>query len=1166
MSVPDDFIKGAGPHLVEASAGTGKTTWMVTTAVRLLLRDPQLSAHVERPERLLAVTFTRAATAELKERLREQLHRVQRVAEGEQAKPHEQWIEPMLKAGRTEMRQRLDALLLSLDRLTVTTIHGFCMGVLEEFAFECGVPVGLRFLEDLSGYLEDAVADEWRTLTWEAGPASATLFNAKKPFSPADLEKGAKTVRMAIGAERPQRVNRVELRDAASAALEELASAFDIAHLRQYLGQVKFNKGGPREDSLDALELAVSESRRTGAPIPEEILATWSAENALKTTPKKPADNAARIAAEPFHAKCSKAFAASKRAYNLLRQDATLGVVERMERAMAHDRVAGFDDMIAMVERAVTHPLHGARLRRVLSERFDAVLVDEFQDTDWAQWRIFSQTFADRPLIMVGDPKQSIYAFRGADITAYREAYAHASARGGRVHSLATNYRSDRHLVRATELLFTQNPQPFALPADTLRFERVTANRETRTLLDEAARPLVITNLGDRSIEDGEPAIIAMVAREIARLLQSPDVQVAADPPRRVQARDIAILVHEHKLAPRLIRALRKVGVPAIAGATGDIAESATWRDLLQVIAAIEDPADSRIVRRALATPFGGRSARVIAELSDDSHEWRSVVERLTEARREWMARGAVTALMKLAASWRAIANLAARSDGERRLTDLRHISTLFQRAEAEGHRTPALIQQWARRYASDRTTDPESRQLHLESDRDAVIISTMHAAKGLEWPIVFCPFLWKGREDKLDVPRVARFADGSRRLVFEPERVEDEVPGDGSLAESLRLTYVALTRAKWRTYVHYCSGKYPGAIQHLLNGRDGTTDRALAAEHPDLVAIEVAGAKGPTVEPEAVSPAPLEARNVTLAKGQTQSWTVSSYTRITSGLKHQDASLDADDEVDVLDESELQADEPGTSAFLPGGAHTGDALHLLFEELDFTQAADRDQVASLVADILDRFGLPHPLASDEARRNAAAFVHAMVDRTLATPIPGASFALSEVPRERTFREWRFNIPMQDLSAGAIAQCFREHGAEWLANTYAPQLARAPRSAIDGILTGSVDLVAQHAGQWWIVDWKSNTLGANAAAYTASVCQRTMMREHFVLQYHVYAVALHRFLKSRLRDRYEYARDFGGVGYAFLRGLGMGAPAWFGDKPSEQLITALDATIGGVRS
>ena len=1161
MSVPDDFIKGAGPHLIEASAGTGKTTWLVATAVRLLLRDPHLKTHVERPERLLAVTFTRAATAELKERLREQLHRVQHVSEGEAALAHETWIPSMLAAGGVPMQERLAALLLALDRLTVTTIHGFCMGVLEEFAFECGVPVGLRFLEDLSEYLAEAVADEWRTLTWARGPASDILFTASMPFTPADLARGAEVVRQAIGVARPARTDRTTLRDESERALDALVQAFDGQHLRQYMAQVKFNKDGPTLASLDALEAAVAERARAGTPIPAALLELWSEANARDTTAKRPAINKERIEGEPFHARCAAALAAAAHACNTLRQDAIVGVVARMESALARDRVAGFDDMIAMMERAVTDPTSGPRLRRVLSDRFDAVLVDEFQDTDWAQWRIFSTTFVDRPLIMVGDPKQSIYAFRGADITAYRDAHALAATIAGRIHSLTTNYRSDADLVSATNLLFTRSAEPFALPLETLQFQPVTAARARRSLRDEAARPLVIHGLGKLNVDQGERAIIPLVAREVARLLHSADVATLDDTPRRVQAKDIAILINEHKHAFRLIRALRKVGVPAIAGATGDIADSATWRDLLQVIAAIEDPADSRVVRRALATPFGGRSARAIAALADDGMEWRHLIERLSEARREWTSVGALTALMRLAADWQAIPNLAARADGERRLTDLRHISTLLQRAEREGHRSPALVRQWARRFAADRTTDAEGRQLHLESDRDAVIISTMHAAKGLEWPIVFCPFIWKGRKETLDDPRVARFADGSRRLVFESDAVAGELPGDGPLAESLRLAYVALTRAKWRTYVHYCTATTSGAIQHLLDGAEGPTEHSLALAHPDLIAIEIAEANGGTAtEPVSPGEPALEARPVTLASGQTHSWTVTSYTRLTSGLLH----ADTDDEADRLDEAESIPDEPGTSAFLPGGAHTGDALHLLFEQLDYTRVHDATVVGASVDDILNRFGLPHPLASGESSKNAAAFVCALVRGTLTTPIPNAPYALDQVPVGRTFREWRFNMPMQHLSAAAIARTFRAHGAAWLANDYAPTLERAPRSTIDGILTGSVDLVAQLDGQWWIVDWKSNTLGPTAASYHEQACRRAMMREHFVLQYHVYAVALHRFLTARLRGTYQYGRDFGGVGYAFLRGLGMGVPSWFSDRPSERLIMALDATIGGV--
>jgi exodeoxyribonuclease V beta subunit len=236
--------------------------------------------------------------------------------------------------------------------------------------------------------------------------------------------------------------------------------------------------------------------------------------------------------------------------------------------------------------------------------------------------------------------------------------------------------------------------------------------------------------------------------------------------------------------------------------------------------------------------------------------------------------------------------------------------------------------------------------------------------------------------------------------------------------------------------------------------------------------------------------------------------------------------------------------------------------LHDLFEHFDYTQVGDAALLAQAVDEMLTSYGLPTPTASAEAKRAAAEFVRIMVERTLSDPIPSAQAALSTVLKEHSFREWRFQMPMEGISAKAIAAVLKQHGEPWLAG-YAASLERTSQQTLDGILTGIVDLVCVIDHRWWIIDWKSNTLGPTAAAYDDAGCRRAMMREHFVLQYHVYVVALHRFLRSRLSATYDYERHFGGVGYAFLRGLAAGAPAWFNDRPSRALVEALDAAIGG---
>jgi exodeoxyribonuclease V beta subunit len=1158
MSSPDEFINGTGPHLVEASAGTGKTTWMVKTAVRFLLNDPSL-ARLGKPERLLAVTFTRAATAELKERLREQLNRVQLIFAGAECKDHEEWIPALRERNGERAEVALQHALGSLDKLAVTTIHSFFKGVLEEFAFECGVPMGLTFLEDVSPYIETALEDEWRTISWAPGVESHLLFNGGVALEQGSLLRQVQRVRGAIGAERPPRVDRGVLFTGTLSTLDAVIAGFDATQLRAYHASITWNKGAPTLTDIDDLERAVAE-HTSARPLPVKLLGQWTTAAISETASGRGKGNRPKALAEPFLALCDAAVASATVAAQAFEQDVVLSIVERVEHAMTRDRVAGFDEQVGMLVTALEDPIRGAILRQALSERYDAVLVDEFQDTDWAQWRIFASTFSEKPLILVGDPKQSIYAFRGADITAYRAA---REAAAGRVVKLDTNYRSDTGLVEATEALFTQNNEPFAVGKAILDFDRVKAKRESVSLSDPRGRPLVLTELETSTADRRDSGAIWQTANEIARLLSDGTIEARDDAdaePRPLRAKDIVVLVTaNHQVAP-LIRALKTRGVSAISGATGDIADSVVWNDLLLIIDAIERPADSRVVRRALATEFGGWTAAQLATLSSDNPRWREVIERLTGARREWSSYGALGALTSLANDWHSISHLAKSGDGERHLTDLRHMVTLLQQAEREGCRTPAQLRHWARRFADTNYTSRDARQLHLESDREAVLIATVHAAKGLEWPIVFCPYLWKLTARDAEMPRIARFKDGTRRVTFGEELLAGEIPPDEPLSENLRLAYVALTRAKWRTYVSVARPEKetdtPNVLSYLLGSK---TPDDLAAEYPELIAAGIAeGPVGAAVPLNTMSPDDISARDAGIGYTQRQSWTVTSYTRITSSLKHGD---DADD-APVLDPVEVAVDPTLIGTALPGSANTGDALHALFEMFDYTRLTEPNALEAAIDAILTRYSLPSANPSVEARRAAREFVLRMSQNALAHPIPGADIPLSAVTLDQSFREWRFQMPTAGVSAKAIANVLTAHGATWLAD-YARALARSGQHEVDGILTGSVDLVCVMNDRWWIVDWKSNTLGPTTASYDEEGCRRAMMREHFVLQYHIYIVALHRFLRSRLGARYDYQRDFGGVGYAFLRGLAVGAPAWFTDRPSHALVEALDLVIGG---
>jgi exodeoxyribonuclease V beta subunit len=1165
VTTPDTFYISDGPHFVEASAGTGKTTYIVRTAVRMLLGDP-LMPRVGRPDRLLAVTFTRDATAELKERLREQILRIAAIMAGDAVRADEVWIAELLSGGGDGVRQRMDGLTDALDRLSVSTLHGFCTGVLEEFPLECGVAPGLRFVEDTSRYLDDAAADEWRSRTWSGDDATHGH----------DVEQVKGRVRMmraAIGARRPTRAE-TEAHCAAAehqrlAAMEVVASQFDEGELLRYVARVDWSRyrsgetKGRTAADVQVLAADVAAFRADGVV---RVPQGWTSAEIREVVKPKARGSALAFS---FLAACDAVAAADDRVHEIAQQLLALDVLHRMEDAMHRDHVAGFDDVIAFVERAVTAESTGPTLRRTIGARYDVVLIDEFQDTDWAQWNIFHTLFAARPLILVGDPKQSIYGFRNADITAYQHARSIVASRPGRVLSLSVNYRSDAPLVEAVCALFTDAPEPFKQSEESLRFESVRANHAGVRLHDPRGRPLTIWELPAGTQEQVTRHAIAHTASEVRRLLDT--ATVPGEGHRRVQPRDIAILIPQHHLAPKLLHALRREGVAAVAVSSGDITRSAMWFDLVSLIAAIEDPSDAGLTRGALATPLGGYTALRIRALAVDEAAWRRIVDRIARARHQWMRRGSTPSVLGLLNEWGAIERLAQLDDGERRLTDLRHIAELMQQAERDGATTPTQLLDWMRRFAEEESRS-DARQLQLESDRDAVTVATVFAAKGLEWPIVFCPFLWVTSRARARPVRVARFADGSRRIVFGEEPVPDELPEDAPEAEAMRLAYVALTRAKWRTYVCTTAAEEsPEAGDHFdprslspvnyLLRRQPDGPRGFAAARPDLVVVDPAPAReadalGSAERPLVVN---LEARPLPFDASQLRSWSVTSYSAVTKPLKQ----LQGVDEPDRLDDAEATESEATLDAALPSGANTGDAVHQLFETFDYRQVHDAVVLDAAIVEVLQRFSLPAVGATPAARAAAVDVVRRMARATLEQPIPGCPVPLCEVPRERSLREWTFHMPMSDFAVDRFAAALAAHGPSWIADDYARRLARVSEDAISGFLKGVIDLVVEIEGRWWIVDWKTNTLGTTIAAYGDSGRRRTMMQEHFVVQYHVYVVALHRYLRWRLGDAYDYERDFGGVGYAFLRGLAAGEPTWFVDRPSLALVLALDAVIGG---
>lgn len=1139
-----------GPMVLEASAGTGKTFAVVQLAVRILLGDTAVRSRG--PRHLLLVTFTKAATAELKERLRAAIRAAEAIAAGRRAaSDKEEWITELLDRLGDDAGPRITAVVGRLDELAVTTIHGFCVGVLEEFPHECGVTGELEFQDDDADLIVELLDDAIRRATW-TNPWQAAGMVALK----ADRAGLLKVVRVisthghTVVEPTPDPATHLA---AFQANLEEARTIWDRHRVEGLMNAVTWHETGSlslpdvRATVLDGIDALLR-----GEPTGLAMLDWFEAESLWKAMRKrgdqKPPAEALRD--DPGVVALQQAVAAVEPWLAHLRTAIASEIAARLPTRKAADGVATFSDQIRLVSEALGREGGAGRLATALHDRFDAVLVDEAQDTDPAQWTIFRNAFRERPLIIVGDPKQAIYGWRGADLRSYLDTRREAGE--DRIAQLDRNWRSAPRLVHALEQLFTRAEEPFGVSHDDMPFIPVRAARDDDHLSDPVSgaplRWMVDPELS--SVDDVRTRIRRRVVEEIVRLVRDATLGT-----RKLAPRDIAVLVRKNADADVYCEALKAVGINAVVSGVGDVTASAAWSEVLALLEAVSNPTSDYALKSALATLLAGVPAELFARWQADAldgevEQWR---QRIGEAAERADRQGAFVALSWLLGECDAVTRLAALPGGERRLTDLRHVLELVQEAEQEVGGHPIRLVQWMMHWPEASSNEGERRQLRLESDSDAVEVRTVHGAKGLEWPIVFVPTCWDGKSFKAESPILVR-RNGEWHAVFDHSdgySMAAVAAGNISWQEELRLCYVALTRARSRCYVALGCGasqNVRGPLGWLLrppgadpDGRPKDEFDAVVRGLEELVAasngtmdlVEGSGdvARSPTLpDASAVSIVPRldPPRNFS-------TWRITSYTRLVEG---RDADSDVTEPVVVVDRT------PRTDLdLLPPGATTGVAIHRIFELLDFDASPSR--IRATTRDVLGSLGILTSLAAD-ARDRVVTATSAAVERVLSVPVPGWGFPLAAVPRQRTLREWGFNLSLDGFNLGAIAARLRAEGG-WKA-AYADQVDRLAPAELRGFLTGVIDLVFERDGCWYIVDWKSNHLGSAPGAYAPEALLDQMTRHHYVLQYELYREALGRYLGRR-----GGAAPVG-VGYVFVRGWAAEPGGWCVDGVASPMV------------
>ena len=1100
-----------GVTVLEASAGTGKTYTIAALAARYVADGTPL-------HRLLLVTFTRMATGELRERVRERLVSAERALSGGASDERDEVVRLLMEGTPEQVQLRRDRLaraLADFDAATIATTHGFCQEVLGGLGVAGNVERDSVFVEDVSD-LVDEVVDDLYVRRFYRGDAAADF-------------------------------TRAEAGRIASIAVANPAAPIEPA--------------GAAEDTVPAMRRRLAEAVR-----------------------------------------------------------------DELERRKQRMGVMTYDDLLTRLNDTLEGP-GGAGVARRLRERWPVVLVDEFQDTDPVQWNIMRRAFGEGTLVLIGDPKQAIYAFRGADVYAYLE----AARRAGAQATLEVNWRSDQGLVDAYDALF--GGARLGHEGIVYRTVRATpANQRPRLSgAPEAAslrmrvvhrdEPSISTTPGGYARNASAREHIATdLALDLVRLLSSPaEIERRADDGTTlgrepIRPGHVAVLVQTNRAAAQIRDALEAADIPAVINGAGSVFATAPAREWLRLLEAIERPTSAPRARSAALTPFFSWSAERIA--SADEEAWSEVHRRLHDWARVLRVKGIASLTETITLLEGLPERILATADGERDLTDLRHIGQLLHAAAVTEQLGTTALVAWLRRRIAEaaQDTSDEDRSRRLESDAEAVQVLTVHRSKGLEFPIVYYPYLWEPGFIPNGLPVAFHDPDaGDARTIdvglegpdFDRHKQQNLVEQRG---EDLRLAYVALTRAQHQAVVWWAGSwnSKDSALGRLLFARDeaGTvapagrgspTDAAvrarfdaLALQAPGCISVE-RSALGMPMSWSGSLRKPAELLAARFDRELDWRWRRTSFSDITAGVYEARVASEPEETV-VSDEpvvpvrSAAAAGDDVLRATLsllsgmPVGADLGTFVHRVLEATDFAAPDLGAELTARVAEVQAR----RPLDIGDPAA-AVAGLRAAIE----TPLDGGGLALRDAARADRLDELDFEFPLvggdeptAQLFVDAIAHVLREHlpAGDPLVG-YADRLADPVlRRSVRGYLTGSIDLVLRTGDRYSVVDYKSNWLGGieeqlTAWHYRPAALVLEMERGHYGLQALLYTVALHRYLRWRL-DGYDAERNLGPVRYLFLRGMtGTDTPVVDGAscgvftwQPSKALVEALSDVLdqGGV--
>lgn len=1118
-----------GSNLIEASAGTGKTYSIAILVLRLIL-EQKLSV-----KEILMVTFTRAAVAELEERIRLFIRQAYKVSRGQEISDQKimNLVFSVIDFDDPRPVQQLlrDAILL-LDETAVLTIHGFCQQTLNEFAFETNQLFGATMVPDLTPVIENELNKFWRrsvtTLNaalleqiWDEDMKTEMLNVIKEHLSGKKFlgyrEDTPDDISETLQEQWMQELQQLMAKEqAANEALYAYITA-NNAHLAAACAtNHNTRKEWPELISQPELLVKRIRSKRSSAKYIEKVFADLlPAIDQADEISKQLQEHQQLIRRQVYYAAIKE-------------------ISEQVRAFKERSNMMGYDDLINNLHTALVKN-NNEELIASLQNKYKAVFVDEFQDTDKEQFEIFDRAFGQNTILFyIGDPKQSIYAWRKADIFTY------FNARNGvqHVYDMNQNFRSSENMIRAMNVFFKPTPDfptfDFTEESDSIDYIEVhSPDNNKKGYLYKGNTP-------DTPIEviacDKKETICNSVAAQIAQLLLNKDYRIEnKEGSRSIVPSDIGILVRTGQEGRDIKHALAKLGIPAVTIDEARVLRSAEAQQLLHLLEAMETP-DRSSINRALLGSFTGYNSQTILQLDDET-----MLDLFAKYRTLWQRDGAYTALMEFIADFsvRQVLLDGHTENGERIITNLYQLSELVHQVQSRKNLSMRDLISWLKRGIDGMTTDGDEYAQRVESDEDAVNIVTIHKSKGLEYKIVMAPFLDFVEKSKIEFvsfrdPATGDYLGTQKALLTEEQLKAYQHQQE---QENRRLIYVAITRAVYKCYL------FKNCYHAFKDSSLSVFLKALAAEAPDASLIQL---QGPVPE------TPAESYRQQLHKGQLavslapvsfqlkeQNWRKMSYTMLAAKPEHQPRVR-----------SFLQADPYDNFIFttLRRGAKTGNLLHFIFESINFS---DSSKWEHWLEEAIRKF-VPGQ------REVYLERLHEMLQHVMYSTIhiDGASFQLASVGRQQRLAEFEFDFPVPVFKSNLLNNLSDDQ-----VSISVKRFSEYSSQELEGIMNGKIDLFFEHQGKYYILDWKSNYLGNSVADYDAAGLAAAMNENNYHLQYFIYTVAVKKYLESRIPG-FNYEKQFGGVIYCFVRGVrNVSGQGIFTTKPDLKKIKLLESLL-----